>query len=370
MVLPALKQAHAASRRASCQDNLRQFHTVFSSYAAENNGMYPDRTLYTLGWFDEMSNFDIRDVYPDYLTDVSIMKCPGDQGVYEGDFLAAAPDDFLEGKADIEALIDAGQATEACLLGHLSFPRSYIYCAWAATNATEWMLPHQAWWYGSMGLEGIRAATGDQADSSLSGEPIMWEGENINPDLGPDCLYNDCFYTDDNTNWYGFRVLKKGAVYRFGADRGWSENGDLDVTSIFLTRNRRYSSDRSQLAGPIIYRMHEGIGQFFTTDVNNPEAVEAAEATIPVLFDWWGKARMGDERGGSNNYYPADQMFHHLPGGVNVLYKDGHVAFMRHRQTISTPELVQEGPWPASNGLYGEGTHFDGAMAWAGLGKG
>lgn len=65
----------------------------------------------------------------------------------------------------------------------------------------------------------------------------------------------------------------------------------------------------------VVYRFREGIERFFITDINNPAAATAAQSTLPVIWD----AISDDEAG----------HFNHVPGGCNVLYMDGHVAFLR-----------------------------------------
>jgi prepilin-type N-terminal cleavage/methylation domain-containing protein/prepilin-type processing-associated H-X9-DG protein len=63
-----------------------------------------------------------------------------------------------------------------------------------------------------------------------------------------------------------------------------------------------------------IYRLREGIERFFITDINNPAASAQAQSEIVVMHDG-----VSDE--------PSH--FNHIPGGANVLYQDGHVAFVK-----------------------------------------
>ncbi len=64
-----------------------------------------------------------------------------------------------------------------------------------------------------------------------------------------------------------------------------------------------------------VYRFREGIERFLITDINNPGALAQAQSVLPVLWD----AISGHDVG----------HFNHIPGGCNVLYLDGHVAFLR-----------------------------------------
>ncbi len=69
----------------------------------------------------------------------------------------------------------------------------------------------------------------------------------------------------------------------------------------------------------VIYRLREGIERFYITDINNPAASSRAQSEIAIMNDDTN-ADVG--RGGGS--------FNHLPGGGNVLYLDGHVAYLRY----------------------------------------
>ena len=88
ILLPALARAREAARRSSCQNNLKQFGVVFKMYAGESKGeKYP----HMLGFSDlalaepcDVYNnqfdfgVDIDAVFPEYLTDGNVMRCPSD----------------------------------------------------------------------------------------------------------------------------------------------------------------------------------------------------------------------------------------------------------------------------------------------------
>jgi prepilin-type N-terminal cleavage/methylation domain-containing protein/prepilin-type processing-associated H-X9-DG protein len=63
----------------------------------------------------------------------------------------------------------------------------------------------------------------------------------------------------------------------------------------------------------VVYRLREGIERFFITDINNPAASTAAQSTIAVMHDAVAE---------------DTAHFNHVPGGANVLYMDGHVAYI------------------------------------------
>jgi len=75
-------------------------------------------------------------------------------------------------------------------------------------------------------------------------------------------------------------------------------------------------------ASDTVYRLREGIERFLITDINNPAASAQAQSTVYIMFDQI-----------STN--PAD--FNHVPGGSNILYMDGHVAFQRYEEKGNGP---------------------------------
>jgi prepilin-type processing-associated H-X9-DG protein len=67
--------------------------------------------------------------------------------------------------------------------------------------------------------------------------------------------------------------------------------------------------------GTTIYRLRDGIERFLITDINNPAASARAQSEVFVMSD---------------NVATRVERFNHVPGGANVLYMDGHVAFVRY----------------------------------------
>ena len=69
--------------------------------------------------------------------------------------------------------------------------------------------------------------------------------------------------------------------------------------------------------GGDVLRLREGIERFAITDINNAAASAEAQST---MFIMWDKAE-----------WDGDSVkFFHLPGGSNVLYVDGHVAWQKY----------------------------------------
>ncbi len=70
---------------------------------------------------------------------------------------------------------------------------------------------------------------------------------------------------------------------------------------------------------PPILRLREGVERFAITDINNPAASAQAQSEIFVMYDTISTLVDGGPG--------TSAAFNHLPGGGNILYLDGHVAF-------------------------------------------
>jgi prepilin-type processing-associated H-X9-DG protein len=87
------------------------------------------------------------------------------------------------------------------------------------------------------------------------------------------------------------------------------------------------SPGNGNAGGNTIYRLREGIERFLITDINNPAASAKAQSDIFIMFD---------------AVATKPSAYNHIPGGANILYMDGHVAFMRYEKN---------GPQPINGGL-------------------
>jgi len=79
--------------------------------------------------------------------------------------------------------------------------------------------------------------------------------------------------------------------------------------------------------GDTLQRLREGIERFMITDINNPGASAVAQSELPIMWDIVaGRVRAE----GANSPEHGVGSFNHVPGGSNVLYMDGHVAFQKY----------------------------------------
>ncbi len=109
--------------------------------------------------------------------------------------------------------------------------------------------------------------------------------------------------------------------------------------------------------GDTIYRIREGIERFLITDINSPAASAVAQSDLAVFWDV-----ICDEA----------SHYNHVPGGVNVLFMDGHVEFMKWVGAVGpggswmNPETEMDLPvgtrFPMSAAalILHEGTHYFG----------
>ena len=91
------------------------------------------------------------------------------------------------------------------------------------------------------------------------------------------------------------------------------------------------------------YRLKEGIERFFITDINNPAASSTAQSELPVFWD----EISGDEA----------THFNHVPGGLNVLYMDGHVEFIRYQPNNGSEFPANDGGIALHEATHGGHVH-------------
>jgi len=77
--------------------------------------------------------------------------------------------------------------------------------------------------------------------------------------------------------------------------------------------------------GETLYHLKEGIERFMITDINNPAASAMAQSEIPVMWD----GIVGSVRPDGTLRDDIEE-FHHIPGGVNAVYMDGHVEWVAY----------------------------------------
>jgi len=185
ILLPALGRSRESARRGSCQNNLKQMGLVAKMFASEHDGVLPPVSKLPDNWLPDM-----QAVYPEYLSDFTILICPSSPFAHQGAFTLKAnwrhPD-----KKPGEFDADCVSSLYYIYTGYMILSNEHAE-ALVDAFAQDWggdkdLLLDVPIWDGSASVEPVR-------DCDI---PIMWDRVPLDPEqsnhtpVGSNVLYLD-----------------------------------------------------------------------------------------------------------------------------------------------------------------------------------
>ena len=332
ILLPALARAREAARRASCQNNLKQWGIIFKMFSGENKDNFPLPSIDHTNGQETLATWPIKkgavyvgwwQVYPEYLTDIAVSLCP------------SAP---RKTRYDMTDLSSARNVMAGCAqlgvewansVGDTKFPcygKSWVDPTTDAALIIEQGLPytgsHPARMFDGCDLQPQKCAPYPHSDLRIL------KYEDVRAYRYYPYAISSAWMNVDAERYLavGHTFTKSGTGGEVAGFPGAAGSGKPNLLIWSNVKNR--TSQTYTLLGTIngtwtwtMMFLKEGIERFMITDINNPAGAAQAQSDTVVMLDEMRAYKSG----------AVEERFNHVPGGSNILYMDGHVEFGRFR---------------------------------------